>query len=371
MKHIWNFVKPSKFIVMLFIKKATLVLTLFLFISCSSSDYNFNPEIVTDFGTPAELQGEQLFDDVMGIASFTLLDSLILFSTMDEDMFQVYDLQGNQIASFGRQGNGPGEYIQPPFFRDTYFTQNSLDYLLFYDFSNNMTGVYLDIKASIEENEVVIEQEVPLPRVFSQPFARLYHIDEETILGVSDDRFFQELDGLEGGWYYSPADTIITTFPMYNLYMNPFDAEPESNLNNRSISVSPDRQKFATAFFHAPIIEIFDMYSTDVRLQIQVTNETFPPDDPFTPEDYYENTLTQYFRDIFTTNDHIYLLYTGQEMSDPEKQQFVKIIDWQGQPAQQFSIPPGYEIDVIQVDESNNHLYGMSWSNDAIYRFAL
>lgn len=349
-----------------------ITLSLFLFISCSKPDHNFNPTIVTEFGTPAELQGTELFEEVLGKASFTLIDSLILFSTMGEDMFQVYDLQENHISSFGRQGNGPGEFIRQPFFRDVNsFIKNGNDHILFYDESNNMTGVELDVTASIQENEVVIANEFELPEVFSHPMISLFHIESESYLGMYGDQFSQHFDGEEGGWYYSPADSNVTTFPMYNLYMEPFDAIPESNLNIRHLGVSPDRNKFATALMYAPVIEIFDMSSTDVRLQIQVTNEPFPPSAPFTPDDYNENRLTEYFRFIYTSNDHIYLLYTGMELSEPDKEQFVKIIDWEGNPVEHYSISAEYDINWFQVDEENDQLYGLSWSNDAIYRFEL
>lgn len=354
-----------------FFKKTAITLFLFLSISCTQSNHNFNPTIVTEFGIPAELQGVQLFEDVLGKTTFTLIDSLILFSTRDDDMFQVYDLKENHISSFGRQGNGPGEYTRQPFFGDANsFIKNGNDHILFYDESNNMTGVELDVTASIKENEVVIAKEFKLPEIFSHPAISLFHIDSETYLGMYGDQFFQQFDGQEGGWYYSPADTSITTLSMYNLHMEPFDAIPESNLNIRYLGVSPDRSKFATAFLFAPVVEIFDMYSTK-PLQIQVTDKPFPPTAPFTPEDFNERRLTEYFWFIFTSNEHIYLLYTGKEMSEPNKEQYVKIIDWEGNPVQQYSIPTEYNINLFQVDVENNQLYGLSWNNDAVYRFDL
>jgi len=354
-----------------FIKKTAFVLSLFLAISCTKSDPNFKPIIVTEFGTIVELEGEHLFEDVLGKASFTLIDSLILFSTRDEDMFQVYDLDENHISSFGRQGRGPGEYTRQPYFRDANsFIKNGNDHILFYDESNNMTGVELDVTASIQENEVVIAKEFKLPEIFSHPYISLFHINSETYLGMYGDQVFQQIDGREGGWYYSPADTSVTTFSMYNLHMEPFDAIPERNLNIRYLGVSPDRSKFATAFLFAPVIEIFDMYATE-PLQIQVTDKPFPPTAPFTPDVFNENRLTEYFWFIYTSNEYIYLLYTGKKMSEPNKEQFVKIIDWEGNPVQQYSIPIEYNIDLFQVDVENNQLYGLSWDNDAIYRFDL
>jgi len=356
---------------MLLIKKTAIALTLFLFISCTKSNYNLNPTIVTEFGTPTELEGVELFEDVLGKASFTLIDSLILFSTRDEDIFQVYDLKENYISSFGRQGNGPGEYTRPPYFRDANsFIKNGNDHILFYDESNNMTGVELDVTSSIQENEVVIAKEFKLPEIFSHPFISLSHINSETYLGMYGDQVYQQFDGREGGWYYSPEDTSVTTFSMYNLNMEPFDAFPARNLNIRYLGVSPDRNKFATALLFAPVIEIFDMYSTK-PLQIQVTDKPFPPTAPFTPEDFNENRLTEYFWFIYTSNENIYLLYTGKKMSEPNKEQFVKIIDWEGNPVQQYSIPTEYNIDWFQVDVENSQLYGLSWNNDAVYRFNL
>src|SRR5690625_1676914 len=356
------------------VTKISIVVCLFALISGSGSGKQLNPVIQTEFGSPSEIDGEEIFQEVFGKVSFRLIDDRIIFSTRDEDMFQVYDLNGNPVSSFGRQGRGPGEYEEPPFFRDTFFSENDREYLLFYDGSNNMTGVMLDLTASIRENDVVIKKEIPLPEVFSHTFVSLYRIDKENYLGLSEDRFYQQHDGLEGGWYYSPADTSLNTFSMFNLFMEPFDAIPESNLNNRNLTVSPDRQQFAAAFFHAPIIEIFDMYSTDVRLQIQVTDEPFPPAEPFTPDDFYEYRFINYFRDIYATNEHIYVLYSGKEILEiieSDTEQFIKVMDWDGNPVQQYSIPPGYEIEVIQVDESTNQLYGLSWDNDAIYRFDL
>lgn len=363
--------KPYKLIHMLFIKKTAIVLTLLLFLSCSKSDHNFNPTIVTEFGTPMELQGIQLFEDVLAKASFTMIDSLILFSTMGDDIFQVYDLDENHISSFGRQGRGPGEYTQQPFFEDVNsFTKNRHDHILFYDASNNMIGVELDITASIQENEVVITKEFKLPETFSHAYVSLFHIDSETYLGMYGDQYFQQFDGQEGGWYYSPADTSVTTFSMYNLSVEPFDAIPESNLNIRNLSVSPDRSKFATALKYAPIVEIFDMHSTE-PLQIQVTDKPFPPAAPFTPDDYYENNLIEYFKFIYTSNEHIYLLYTGKGYSESGNKQFLKMIDWEGNPVQQYSIPAEYNINWFQVDVENDQLYGLSWNNDALYRFDL
>src|SRR5690625_2992676 len=103
------------------VTKISIVVCLFALISCSGSGNQLNPVIQTEFGSPSEIDGEEIFQEVFGKVSFRLIDDRIIFSTRDEDMFQVYDLNGNPVSSFGRQGRGPGDmksllFLGAPFF---------------------------------------------------------------------------------------------------------------------------------------------------------------------------------------------------------------------------------------------------------------
>ncbi len=124
----------------------------------------------------------------------------------------------------------------------------------------------------------------------------------------------------------------------------------------------------ATVLVRSPKMELFEIGSTT---PIRYLLGSDPPDDRFRLEEYQDGEVTDYYKYMQVTNESIYLLYSGYKKNEEQeqKEQFIRVLNWQGSPKAQYLIPEKYELSTFVVDEEHNVLYGSSYNNDSIYTF--
>ncbi|GAA5521088.1 TolB-like 6-bladed beta-propeller domain-containing protein [Aliifodinibius salicampi] len=338
--------------------------------ACSFNEKDkFNGEVVNNFGPAIELEGTRVFENEMGVMYLKRIDSLMVISTMNEPYLQIYDKDQNFIGSLGKEGRGPGEFGQPPMIVDGIQSESGLT-IFAYD-RPTLTLNSIDLTASIDSNKVIINRKYELPKELTGTGADdIFYVDSTMITGVYDDRFSKQLDEKRGGFYYYPKSGEFETFSLYNLRIEPYEMNPASNLNARITTISPDRNKIASLMVHYPGLEVVHLDSTADPSRYLLADA--PPKHTFDLEDFKEDKIMTYYKSIYSTDRHLYLLYAGIQEEDfyNSHETRIQVLDWDANPIREFKIPAKYSLDMVMVDEEDQRFYGWdNTENDAVYKF--
>ncbi len=343
----------------------------FFLISCGR-DYDDTWNVIGEFPPPIELQGERILKNEFGILNVYSAYSYIITSTIRDTLFHIYDENMKYLGGFGKQGQGPFEFPQIGLIRDAIKHRESIIVCAIDPARHNNYGI--DLLSTLESGEVVVAHEYELPWDLHGAYLSFY-VDENTVIGTYRDHFYQRLDGNFGLFYNFQETDSIEIYPLYKLDIYSNDGQPVNdpsaimNINSHASAISPDRSKFAVQLMYTPRLEVFTIgYPHPSRFLLKAK----PPKEDFDLESIRQFTAPKYYNEIQATDNFIYLLYSGHSEADDEIYQLekiVQVIDWDGNPHNQFLIPAQYDITLFTVDEENGYFYGLSHTTDTIYRF--
>lgn len=291
------------------------------------------------------------------------VDSLMIISTGRDTLFHIYNKSGKQIYSFGKVGKGPKEFMDATLIYDANEKDDTIS-LFAYD-SNLLKYSKINLNKSKETNGIVVDAEYEFP-VELRGINDVYYINEDTLAGIYSDNFYKKLDGKWGGFYYYPKSKKFETFTLLNLTIEPYELMPSINLNSRLSSLAPNRRKIAVVNVHTPILEIIKIGSKQPKkyyLGFKPSTYTY------NLKDFKNDEVTQYYTFVATTNKSIYLLYANHAYSTEKRVAKIQVIDWEGNPKAEYLIPKEYGLGMFTVDEKDSVIYGLSYSNDSIYKF--
>lgn len=313
-----------------------------------------------------KLNGKQIFKKDYKLASIQHFDSLIVLTTGMNKFYHVFNIEGKPVASFGRKGKGPGEFLRIPILTNIY-KHNSKVYGLVYDELLRKV-INIDFRASITENKLVIHNRPPLPpKLRKSEILEYFYVGENKYAGMIEDRFFKQINQKRDGFYYNAPKNKFIILPLFNLKMKPYDKLSEANLNNRVARLSPDRSKLAFAMMYYPIVEVFDVGS---KKPIRFLIDSNPPKGPFNLSDFKKGKLIKYFLGLHVTNNYLYLLSSVKMGNKYQKKgQLILVMDWKGNLKEKYLIPEKYDLNWINVDERNQRIYGISYDQDKAYEF--
>ncbi len=348
-------------------KKLYLVFILAVAISCQM-DQADSGNLKSDIESRAELEGNIIFNELYTAVAVKKVDSLLIVNTFSDPYIHIFNDDKVHAASLGRQGRGPGEFMNPVFIYNTEsFESESYAYI----WNRPSRTLYrMAINESLNAGRAELKEVVQVPSELEgiSNIGGINRIDDERFVGVYDDRFYQRLDEKRGIFLYNRNSGNIETFPLLNLSIEPYDLMAEVNLNARGAVLSPNRLKLAVAMVHAPVIEIFNVEESTVH-------RVYLDDDPtlsgFSLEEYQKGNLIQYIDDLSASGNHIYLLWNGTPESEPAPRKKILKLDWNGKVVDHYIVSGEYDLNVIEADETNLYLYGVSFENDAIYQFKL
>lgn len=113
-----------------------------------------------------------------------------------------------------------------------------------------------------------------------------------------------------------------------------------------------------------PLVEVIDVASRDKKGYLLASN---PPDSVFDLEDFKDDKVVRYHRDMYVTGEYIYILTTNEVTSSGRQK--IKVIDWDGNVENHYEVPAEYELSSIVIDEQGQKIYGTSYVNDIAYIF--
>ena len=331
-----------------------------ILVSCQSEEPEFGDEVIPDFPEPVALEGEPVLEDEYGLFHFATVDTFLVTVTRRDTVFQVYDREQNHITGFGRQGSGPDEFDnggQLPLIEDIR-TEGEDVYVLIQDDARDEL-VEIDFTNSVAQEQIMTTKRKKFPDELS--FVRnILYKDNGGYIGINDDRPEQLLDS-KLGWV--ELDTNLenfTTFSMYNIKTEPYDMIAEMNLSIWWPARSPERNEVAAVMRYAPKLEIRVAGSDETR---EFLLDTEQPESPVDYEAFYEDEVTMYYEYMDATDEYIYLLKPAVNTDYT-----LQVLEWDGTPKAQFTIPESYELARFTVDETQNLIYGLSYHHDKVFR---
>lgn len=315
---------------------------------------------------PTELKGIRIFKEEFGLFDINKLDSLFIFTVKQDTIFKVFDLNERFIGGFARIGRGPGELELPTYVPDVRRYNNKMELLIFNQ--HMAVATLIDLEKSIKEEKIIPSKEIEFPKELRGAMPTdMYMLSDYNLIGTYDDKFYGRLDNKRGGFIYNSELKSFELFDLKNYTVVPDLLLPSVNINARSSKISPDRTKMALAHLYAPVLEIVDIRTKEVKT-IYHTDER---KEQYRSEDVVDDNLIEYYDFMDVTNDNIYVLYRGEKYSGESRGCLVKVFDWNGAFLREYSISKKYDLSKFFVDGKNNILYGQSYNNDALYKFKM
>ncbi len=282
------------------------------------------------------------------------LDSaLIIYSHKPQNCINVYDLKSNEVFETGRKGKGPGELVMP-----MGIDKNNLDGKSFeiYDFAKKALFLF-HIDSCRTHHERTIPEWYKVKDLTTYQCAFL---NEQTYLanGLFDDHYQFQINDTLGN--------MKAQFGDYN-----FNPEDKNGAMNKSLAFqgpfSLFGNKLAWACSSSRILQTYRL-SNDYT----ITNTgnhigSFPLYVADNRGRGYGSRFTadnaKGYLDIATTNDRIYLLYSGkkykkEDMSDAVKSNVIHVYDWQANPLEKIILDK--EIVNFTIDEAGYTIYGIT-----------
>lgn len=344
-------------------KFSSYVITLLLFFTTSCSDQSAPDVSIGDFPEPITLRGEKVFKNNASLVSLELAGNYMLLSTRQDTIFHVYSRGEKHITSFGHKGKGPGEFQRAPQIEDIWKNRGILKMMVYDDIKKE--PVIINLTSSIKKQKVVVDSILDL----SFPSAMdISSIKNQQFIGMYDDRFYKKLDQKRGLFHYNSDTGDFETYNLKNIEVYPVQTMAAMNANNRTMAISPDRTKAVFSMMFYPLVEFFDIKNLN-KSEILMSNKI--PELPLELADFQDRKWAEFFIHAYALNQNVYLLESFKNRDVSRDFQKIKVIDWDANPVAQYIIPGEYSLNSIVVDRKQEILYGISYSNDAAYKFDL
>lgn len=332
-----------------------ILLTILFFSSCSRDDKKvnfFNGQMKKlTFLEEYFLKGERISADTIGIGYVQVYAPYIILGTYRLPHFtQIYTCDDDYkfIGSFFNKGQGPKDFLAFTIIKKKY------PYLWIKDYNNRKVSL-LNVTEGFNDGVFQIVKTYSYKKI-ADPF-NVFYLNDTCLL-------IKDFDVNKGLYYYkynpitekkTGNDYIIYNYPITNLLMN--------KILTLADAIHPNGDKIVS------ITEAFDQIDIinlkDTLLNLSVTTNRHIVD-----YNYVNNTeeekLKQYYFDIPYCNENaIFVLYHSERQEQTE----VHIINWSGESIAKLYLDK--KIRGMDVDTSQNYLYGVEESTEYVYRFDL
>ena len=120
---------------------------------------------------------------------------------------------------------------------------------------------------------------------------------------------------------------------------------------------------------YAPLLQIYEVMEDEYVLKNSLLLESLEGIH-YKIEGFETWEYPKYYLDITATDDYIYLLKNANlGKNDQNIEVNIQVINWKGELQKIYNIAPEYNIEAFTVNEADSIFYGLSYSQDAIYKF--
>ncbi|MGE0092734.1 MAG: BF3164 family lipoprotein [Bacteroidales bacterium] len=333
-------------------KKSLILLFSLLLISCNSKD-SADSETYTMpvFKQELSVTPKYIHKDkpLAQIFYMQVYKDYLLFKSSDENnLVQLFNKNtGEYVAGIAPRGRGAGEY---PMTVDFFFLGDTLcvydrQQLVVNYYESDFVGNRIPFKRIQIEGANGFLQIVPYKRGF-------------ITVPTKGVRFIiQDETGKQIGKY--------THYPNFNAINDSSIVRNALFTGSHEVDIKPDHTKLVSATFAGAIIEIFSLSGNKINLDKEI--RLLPPtllkrkDNSYTTSD--ESFVG--FWNIHTTDDYIYLIFSGKTLKDHKKHRcgdFIYVYDWEGNPIKSYKINGG--IYRFTIDEAQQRIFLITYDQD-------
>lgn len=309
-------------------------------------------QTVQEFNSVVELAMRETGIETLSSENINLLvvDTLLIVQKRTDPILEIYSTNSHKlIASFGKNGQGPGEIMEPVLLKQREF-ENGDPIITVFD-HRRRTVNKVNLKNLLLNQEPIIKQE-PLP--FKGSFVMyFYHADQDFIFGTTE--------GNERFTHYSFENDSVQFIP----YIPDLNIEMEDNLKGRvyrsTVTVNKERGLIAAFPLGFGSLDFFDLAG---KFQ---TNTIFDDSGKFLQgindkDDRGIGHSYVFVTDSDSDQKNIYGLNINnlssvfQGNSLPKMMQ-IEVFDWDGNPVKQYVLNNEMLSESFAYDEKHNRFY--------------
>lgn len=343
------------------LKVSLLSIAVSIIFSCNQNQTNH-----IQFVNKVKVEGESILQNDFSLIAVRLIgDSLVLTERLTTPFYNVYNSKTlDKVTSFGERGAAPNEFFMPLLLNSPKSESNNEKLLWIVDPVKKKAGfIELDIILSNSIIKYVRQEDIPnnyIPVIWISlnkdihiGFDQFNHIviyNNATSTGTTKEGFIL-LDGV----------TIID-----NAYRNSF-----YYLNT---TFNFEKRIIACVSENIPQINFFN-FNHEKGSESIVFNKTIftgKPPQNIVDIDIENGAFERINTSVTSTKEYIYILNVNQiskEYQKVPKGVDVLIIDWEGNPVLRLEIDE--YLHFITVDEQNEFLYGIDYTEDKAYRYRI
>ena len=326
-------------------------------IACNQHSKNIFAErevLIEKFKEERKLVYEIFLSEIYGYFDIVSLnDQLLLFSRLRENLFTVYDTQGDSIGSFGTIGQGPNELLN-----NRWTGQSNIDSTgnkIWINDVSNARLVEINITKSLIENHCVFEKIIKTPSLSINCF-----FDNDSILIIEQ----------QGAQNYKLFG--VNTLSNNNLFNQDVYLKNSENPFSIYKSIINVNSKFTKVLFVMQSLNMVNIFDIET-----MNRKSFVIDKSYRP--MLVNALDRntklpkwvYYIDAVATTDRIYTLYLNQSYEESfavEKEMEIHVFSWDGEALFRYKID-NY-LEAIAVDEKNQYIYGLGL-DEILYKYKI
>ncbi len=326
-----------------------LTLVILLLTSCKSERSCFSEEHKTYINnlTVEDRDGELIVEDLYlthGVACVG--DYLVVCSANRERLIFVYSLGGDFIGAYGNKGRASNEMLGVRFNGQV----DSSRSLLYTVDVNNRQLVSIDLKATIEQDKLVVSQKyTSLYATALPPGINTFLLKDSSVLVEQQNDSNYALTRLKGEEAELLEDVYLTS-----------TSDPYGNYFS-SCAISPNGEKMAWAMQNINQVNILDLVNRD-RVSSSLYLKPLMVDD--------ENVMV-YYCNIAVTDKYIYALYMNQSEDDsyevPQKSE-IHVFNWRGKHIKNIVVDE--YLFYFDVDDTDSNIYALDQERN-LYRYKI
>lgn len=328
-----------------------------------------------DFRFGGKLQAERILPHEENFGAVATVGDYLVISKQFADpqaMFTAYDTDLNQIATFGKVGNGPGEFsINLVLINSVYCSgKNECTYLNI-DHAK-LRYMLIDLTNSIKTGETQVIESGNIPnKLMGAFFSDKVFLKSGYIYGQYYDQMFKLLDEQTGVFVSNISTGSLRTYPIFNLQMDSDRPDHIASLNARHTRFNPNTNLMVSVPVYTPMIDFYEFSSDSVLFNYRKYFGDNSVDSTVNANDFKARNLTRYFGYLHSTHRYIYMIYhhNGSDVVLGESESSILVMDWSGNPVCGYGIPSDIKIDIYNVSYDDRMLYGVDYSLDQVFRF--
>jgi len=333
-----------------------LIILVYLFPGCREKEQEDLSKTFDDIIKPT---GERILEEVVGLFSVDIIDTMLLVYVRDSKDGQLYfyGKQSHQLLGIvGPKGRGPGEFMLPAYNGQYYIDQEGVKIWMMDLLLDKLTLIQINSESlstgNIELTSIRLDAE------------NVFYLNDSTIIGTKatqSGRSFVYDPGKKDSMNFVtplfpelPFMKELIKYP-YDIYLAYFEY----------CRIKPDWTKYACAMTEFNRIDIFDQKSD---LQATVDNDLI--EEIKSLDQIKENDVYSYYQDVSATETYIFAVNLKQhffEFGKVGKPVEVEIYDWEGTP--KFLIQLDEYIQQIAIDEEEQVLYGLDYHFDQMWKY--